>query len=89
MGNKPKPIQVEKVKEIGFHINPWAIVSVVLMIGIVAFATIKGAGVYNQWKANWDVVTFANDNPELVRTIKTEYDTNIAELKLELTSPKD
>lgn len=87
MGSKPKPISEEKSN--GFSINAWALAFFVVMVALVATLTVKSVQAYGGWKANWDVISFAKENPELVRDVKYRYDTGIAELKQELVSPKE
>lgn len=72
-----------------FSFNPWAVACTLIIIGIVTATTIHAGNIYNDWKANWDVVSFAKNNPEIVRTVKKQYDAGLAELKQEIVSPKE
>jgi hypothetical protein len=64
---------------------PWAAIGfTIMLIGLVAYGSFRSVATYKSWSATWDVVTFAHNNPEFVRNMKTGYETKIESVKKEM-----
>lgn len=76
-----KPTPEPKKDRKGFSISLSTVLLFVMSVGLIAYGTFKGVTVYQDWKASWDVVSFAKQNPEFVRQMKVTYETEVATVK--------
>lgn len=79
MGDKTAPTPKKEQKS--FSISWSAILLFIIAVGMIAFSTFHGVRSYQSWRADWDVVMFARENPEFVREMKITYETEINALE--------